>query len=183
MRQAARGGAASIGVLLASAWLLAPSLGLAQPPSASTASQDQGTSPDNATSQDATSAGCFTVVMPVAGGAPHTPLLLDQCTGASWLLVRDPVAQLQPDGGPQFRYRWFPLAIASAEAVMADAPVSETAPAAKSAALAPPSPRQAASPKASLPASLPASSPASPPASNAAATVAREDKRVPVKEN
>jgi hypothetical protein len=167
MRQAARGGAASIGVLLASAWLLAPSLGLAQPPSASTASQDQGNSPDNAASQDATSAGCFTVVMPVAGGAPHTPLLLDQCTGASWILVRDPVASLQPSGGPQFRYRWFPLAIASAEAVMADVQASEKAPTAKSAVVTP----------------APASPVASPAPSNAAATVAREDKRQPVKEN
>jgi hypothetical protein len=68
---------------------------------------------------------------------------------------------------PQFRYRWFPLAIASAEAVMADAPASETAPAARSAVVTPPAANRGANPG----------------ASPAAATVAREDKHRPVKEN
>lgn len=168
MRQAATGSAAIIGILAAAAWLLISGIGLAQSPSQSAASQDTSAGPDGGASQDATSSGCFNVVMPTKDGSPHAPLLLDQCTGASWLLVRDPVVQTQPGGVAQFRYRWFPIAIASTEAVIAEGPVSAPAPApaSKTAAARPPAGSGAANGTAS-----------------GAAVEARQDPRPPIKEN
>lgn len=168
MRPAATRGAAIAGILAAAAWLLIPGMGLAQtPPSAVASSQGaaaQDPGPQDAGNQDAGSqdagsqdagAGCFTVVMPAKGGAPHAPLLLDQCSGSSWLLVRDPVAPAHPGDAQAYRYRWFPLAIASTEAVMAETPAS------------PPAPRSAAAAK--------------PPATSTAAVT--PDKRPPIKDN
>lgn len=117
MRPAASHGASFTRILVAAAWLLTPATGLAQsaaPPAARATGASR-------------ASGCFDVVMPAHGGAPHAPLLFDQCSGASWLLVRDPVGHAPSGGSQRYRYRWFPIAVASVEAIMADAPVRPAA--------------------------------------------------------
>lgn len=51
------------------------------------------------------SRACFTV-LPAAATPPYAPLLVNQCTGDSWLLVRAAIAD---DAEGQFTYQWFRL--------------------------------------------------------------------------
>ncbi len=67
----------------------APSTGLARAAPPAAARPGAGANP-------AGGAGCLRVLTPAGGTMPHAPLLLDQCSGASWLLACDPVQPAQP---------------------------------------------------------------------------------------
>lgn len=48
---------------------------------------------------------CF-LVAPNNGNQPFSPILLDKCTGKSWLLVRSPFGDKPQDG---YTYQWLSL--------------------------------------------------------------------------
>lgn len=69
-------------------------------------------------------APCFEVTMaPRAGGGagfstdPAFSILLNRCTGDTWMLVRTGIKQGK--GAEEFTYRWYPVAIGSGEATLA----------------------------------------------------------------
>jgi hypothetical protein len=65
---------------------------------------------------------CFEVLMAPRGGAtvlstdPASSILLNRCTGDTWMLVRTTVSKT---GKPEeYAYRWYPISAGSSEAVI-----------------------------------------------------------------
>ena len=58
---------------------------------------------------------CFDIVNATPQQQPFLPILLDRCTGRSWMLVK--IELTNPTGRPPaaFTYRWFPLAADTSE--------------------------------------------------------------------
>jgi hypothetical protein len=48
---------------------------------------------------------CFDVVPTASDASPNAPIMIDRCTGRTWLLVRTP---LDKDGA-SFTYLWYPI--------------------------------------------------------------------------
>jgi hypothetical protein len=59
---------------------------------------------------------CFEVIPAAANVIPYGPILVDRCTGHTWVLAR---AEAGDAKGKSFAFRWFPLAIIPQEAVLA----------------------------------------------------------------
>ena len=57
---------------------------------------------------------CFDVVPLAAEAPPHGPILVDRCTGHTWLLLR---VNLEKNG-KTFTYRWLPLSLENGEPVL-----------------------------------------------------------------
>ena len=88
--------------------LAAPALGQA-PPAA-----------PNATTQE-----CFHILPP--SGPPFFPMLLNGCTGATWILVRNYVPDDKGNPAGSFIWRWSPMLVDQGEATLSN--VIPTAPA------------------------------------------------------
>ncbi len=56
---------------------------------------------------------CFQVVSPVAGTSPASFLLLNKCSGATWMLVRVLELEGKPGKADYFTYKWLPLSTES----------------------------------------------------------------------
>lgn len=54
---------------------------------------------------------CLQLSQPAEGTTPNTPLLLNKCTGSTWMLVRVPL----PAPSTNTAYRWLPLQVSDAE--------------------------------------------------------------------
>jgi hypothetical protein len=65
---------------------------------------------------------CFEVLMAPRGGTnvlstdPASSILLNKCTGDTWMLVRTTVSK--PGKPEEFAYRWYPISAGSSEAVI-----------------------------------------------------------------
>jgi hypothetical protein len=71
-------------------------------------------------------APCFEVTMaPRAGGGagfstdPAFSILLNRCTGDTWMLVRTTISKGKGTAG-EFAYRWYPVSVGSGEATLAN---------------------------------------------------------------
>jgi hypothetical protein len=65
---------------------------------------------------------CFEVLMAPRGGTnvlstdPASSILLNRCTGDTWMLVRTTVSKT---GKPEeYAYRWYPISVGSSEALL-----------------------------------------------------------------
>jgi hypothetical protein len=58
---------------------------------------------------------CFQVVSPVAGTSPASFLLLNKCSGATWMLVRVLESEGKPGKADYFTYKWLPLSTGERE--------------------------------------------------------------------
>lgn len=54
---------------------------------------------------------CYTVVAPAQGVDPESTILVNGCTGATWLLVRTPVLDVKGKPTKTFTFTWHPLPI------------------------------------------------------------------------
>jgi hypothetical protein len=54
---------------------------------------------------------CFTISQPVHEGGEHYPILLDTCTGMTWLLIRDPIVNQKGQDSGNFSYRWYQISV------------------------------------------------------------------------
>jgi hypothetical protein len=59
---------------------------------------------------------CYEVIQPNI--SPFAPILLDRCTGFTWVLIRHPLTDARGRATSQFIYRWAPLGLDSTEAVL-----------------------------------------------------------------
>ena len=75
--------------------------------------QDAGPKPQ------AQSATCFDIALPPANAAPYGPILINRCTGATWLLSRERAMDAHGKPTSMFVYRWHHLADVGAEAILA----------------------------------------------------------------
>jgi hypothetical protein len=64
-----------------------------------------------------TAALCFDVV-PTTGDAPFGPILINRCTGATWLLVREDAPDMKGTPTGKFTFRWHPLGSAANEVIL-----------------------------------------------------------------
>ena len=56
---------------------------------------------------------CFQIVSPIPGNAQTNLIMLNRCSGASWMLVRGPT---ESKTSPlDFTYRWMPLSVGHRE--------------------------------------------------------------------
>jgi hypothetical protein len=63
---------------------------------------------------------CFQIVSPVPGNAQANLIMLNRCSGASWMLVRSPT---ESKTSPlDFTYRWMPLSVGHREPEFTRAP-------------------------------------------------------------
>jgi hypothetical protein len=62
---------------------------------------------------------CYEVVSTTASTLPYAPILVDRCTGRTWLLAGDRVADAQGKPTGAFAFRWHPLGNTAEEAVLA----------------------------------------------------------------
>ena len=65
---------------------------------------------------------CFQVISPVAGTSPASFLLLNKCSGATWMLVRAVGSEGKPGQADYFTYKWLPLSTGDREPQMARTP-------------------------------------------------------------
>jgi hypothetical protein len=52
---------------------------------------------------------CFDVVPNEGQGAPADAILVNRCTGETWILVRAPVPDANGEDSADFTYTWLPL--------------------------------------------------------------------------
>jgi hypothetical protein len=57
------------------------------------------------------SGACFEVVANGPDALPNGPILVNRCTGATWLLVRTPLADQKGAATGSFTYVWEPLSV------------------------------------------------------------------------
>lgn len=63
---------------------------------------------------------CWEIIAPTQNISPFASMLLDRCTGKSWLMVRERISGSKP---ASFSYRWAPLSSSeSGEAVFLENP-------------------------------------------------------------
>ena len=68
----------------------------------------------SAVAQETAGKHCFEITSPEPNVAPRSLVLLDKCTGSSWLLYRAPLNDKQ--GNQQiFTYRWAPITVEKSE--------------------------------------------------------------------
>jgi hypothetical protein len=57
---------------------------------------------------------CFDVVATASDASPNAPIMIDRCTGRTWLLVRTPLDK----GGTSFTYLWYPISAGTGALVL-----------------------------------------------------------------
>lgn len=63
---------------------------------------------------------CWEIVIPAQNISPFATMLLDRCTGKTWLMVRERISGSKPSS---FSYRWAPLSMSdSGEAAFLENP-------------------------------------------------------------
>ena len=60
-------------------------------------------------------AECFQIVSPVVGASPASFLLLNKCSGSTWMLVRVQDPESKPGRADYFTYKWLPLSTGNRE--------------------------------------------------------------------
>jgi hypothetical protein len=61
---------------------------------------------------------CFDVVPTTGNAAPFGPILVNRCTGATWLLAREPVSDAKGKTTNNFSFAWSPLEIERSPAIL-----------------------------------------------------------------
>ena len=61
---------------------------------------------------------CFDILSPGQGGSPDGMILIDKCTGRTWLLIRIPVPDDNGNPTTEFAYRWAPILYGDREALL-----------------------------------------------------------------
>jgi len=82
-------------------------------------------------------AHCFDIVTLPANMQPYSPVLLNHCSGASWMLGHENITDANGKLTNEFVYRWYPLNISAEEAFLLKAggsPIPPVKPAAPSTA-------------------------------------------------
>ena len=65
---------------------------------------------------------CYELVPMPTKEQPYGPLLLNRCTGATWLLVRSGLPDVAGKATNSFVFRWAPLGASSGESVLSFGP-------------------------------------------------------------
>src|SRR4051794_28072094 len=65
---------------------------------------------------DATETPCFDVASAGQGAQPASMILVNKCTGYTWLLTRNALADDKGKVTGAFSYRWHPIAVGTGEA-------------------------------------------------------------------
>ena len=65
------------------------------------------------------SVGCFEVYEPSQAAQISQPILLNRCTGTSWVLVREPLADQKGNPTRSFTYEWHGLSVSNDTPVLA----------------------------------------------------------------
>lgn len=60
---------------------------------------------------------CFELVM-MQNSIAYGPILVNRCTGATWMLVRESLPRAKGNSEEPFTYRWHPLATEENEAIL-----------------------------------------------------------------
>ena len=74
---------------------------------------------------------CFDVVPMTDNAVPYGPIMINRCTGVTWLLVRENVFDTKGNPTGKFAFRWHPLSSAGNEAIfgLSNPPGSSSTPA------------------------------------------------------
>ena len=67
-------------------------------------------------------APCWEIYAGTSNVAPYTAILLNKCSGDSWLLIRSGVTDKKGKGTDSWVWRWSPLNAESSEAILSPAP-------------------------------------------------------------
>ena len=92
----------------------------APPAAAETQTQTQGQAPaaQAAAAAPARTEPCYTIVPPPQGLGPDGSVMLDRCTGKTWLLIRIAIPNDQGELTGDFTYRWAPILYGDREALL-----------------------------------------------------------------
>src|SRR6266404_1133712 len=61
---------------------------------------------------------CFDILSPGQSGSPDGMMLIDKCSGRTWLLIRIPVPDDKGNATTEFAYRWAPILYGDREALL-----------------------------------------------------------------
>jgi hypothetical protein len=64
------------------------------------------------------SGACFDVVANGPDAQANGPILLNRCTGATWLLVRTPIMESNGTDEGNFTYMWEPLGVGNQQPIL-----------------------------------------------------------------
>jgi len=61
---------------------------------------------------------CFDILSPGQGSSPDGMMLIDKCSGRTWLLIRIPIPDDKGNATTEFAYRWAPILYGDREALL-----------------------------------------------------------------
>ena len=61
---------------------------------------------------------CFDILSPGQSGSPDGMILVDKCSGRTWMLIRIPVPDDKGNATTEFAYRWAPILYGDREALL-----------------------------------------------------------------
>ncbi len=61
---------------------------------------------------------CFDILSPGQGSSPDGMMLIDKCSGRTWLLIRIPIPDDKGNVTTEFAYRWAPILYGDREALL-----------------------------------------------------------------
>jgi hypothetical protein len=71
---------------------------------------------------------CFDILSPGQGSSPDGMMLIDKCSGRTWLLIRIPIPDDKGNATTEFAYRWAPILYGDREALLSMAAQKAGAP-------------------------------------------------------
>jgi hypothetical protein len=71
---------------------------------------------------------CFDILSPAQGSSPDGMMLIDKCSGRTWLLIRIPIPDDKGNPTTEFAYRWAPILYGDREALLSMAAQKAGAP-------------------------------------------------------
>jgi hypothetical protein len=80
---------------------------------------------------------CFDILSPGQGTSPDGMMLIDKCSGRTWLLIRIPIPDDKGNATTEFAYRWAPILYGDREALLSIAGQKDAPPPAPGAKNAP----------------------------------------------
>jgi hypothetical protein len=76
----------------------------------------------SATAEESPKEACWEIVSGTKDAAPYTALLLNKCTGNTWLLIRTGLADKQGKPTDSWIWRWSPINAEQQEAILTPSP-------------------------------------------------------------
>ena len=61
---------------------------------------------------------CFDILSPGQSGSPDGMILIDKCSGRTWMLIRIPIPDDNGNATTEFAYRWAPILYGDREALL-----------------------------------------------------------------